>query len=217
MIFVPIAAKFLHKINENVVLTFFEHEWNLHFALPFSWKTFYCSAIAFSIADLIYYLVCPKIIKENVDYKSFNDKGKGIPQIVDYFSDVLYAQIKHLQFSSIKRDVDDFVDLVSSTPRNDSDDLSSIMINPNTGDSVDSFNNSKRNIDTPEEYICSNLPPLLSDFKQSSAQNAFWFVYDIAKEMNKNYRFAASLFYLIGFLAIFFIIAKNTYYVFFKI
>lgn len=81
---VPIAAKFLSQLDDNVTLTIFQHQFNVLLNLPFSWKMFYFGALCFSLSNVMYLARCYPIVKENRSYFDFEKNGKGKLQIVQY-------------------------------------------------------------------------------------------------------------------------------------
>ena len=91
LIFVPISARMLATVNQTVTLTFLGGDWALALELPFSWKIFYLSAVAFSIGNLIFTLACPKIILDQATYTEFSADGKSSGQVVDYYAEILQS------------------------------------------------------------------------------------------------------------------------------
>lgn len=72
---VPIGAKLLSSVNEQVVLF---GGLTINMTLPFSWKAFFFAAISFSIANLAYRITCPEPLKLFKDWSDFKQKGSPL-------------------------------------------------------------------------------------------------------------------------------------------
>jgi hypothetical protein len=81
LLFVPLAARGLANVKENLALTIFGDVINVSFDLPFSWKVFYYAAVCFSIAGIIYSWRCPAIVKRYAAFPAFVDEGRGVPYL----------------------------------------------------------------------------------------------------------------------------------------
>ena len=86
--FVPIAAKILENVGSEVILHAFGPPLRLHLALPFSWIVFYFSAVSFALAELIYLVRCPRIVRDQSTYTQFRDAGKGVEHLDNYIYEV---------------------------------------------------------------------------------------------------------------------------------
>lgn len=83
LIIVPLAAKLIAVLPDEIVLLGVPV--NLKdVSLPFSWKVFYFSTIAFTGATVIYALRCPRIIKRYPDFASFERSGQTLSHLADY-------------------------------------------------------------------------------------------------------------------------------------
>ena len=85
---VPIAAKVLSEINEDIRMKIFGQDFNFIFSLPFNWKMFFFSALFFSIGNVIFNLFCPKIIKDHLTLSGFTGDGKFEDHLHDYAKDI---------------------------------------------------------------------------------------------------------------------------------
>lgn len=85
---VPIAAKLLEHVSGTVTLNVSATPIKLHLGLPFSWVAFYLSAVSFAIAELIYLLRCPRVVRDQATYTQFRDAGKGVEQLDKYIYEV---------------------------------------------------------------------------------------------------------------------------------
>jgi hypothetical protein len=81
---VPILVKLLEHVDEKALITAFGYTFEAQLSLPFSWVAFYFSALAFAIANLVFQIRCPSIIKEQRDYFKFRQSGKGVEHL-DYY------------------------------------------------------------------------------------------------------------------------------------
>lgn len=81
---VPVLAKVLYKINDNLHFNIFGQHIELVFSLPFSWQVFFFCALCFGIANTIVAVFCPKIIKDHLSYSGFRGDGKGDDHLQEY-------------------------------------------------------------------------------------------------------------------------------------
>jgi hypothetical protein len=86
--FVPLVAKTIAPLNRVITIPLFDVTWRINLSLPFSWKIFYFSAVAFGIANAVLVLACPHIVKSYRVYAQFRDDGLGGSQVLKYFLDV---------------------------------------------------------------------------------------------------------------------------------
>lgn len=84
LLIVPIIAKSFSQIESVADITVYGHQFTIHLGLPFSWKIFYFSALAFVIANLIYGWKCYPIIQENSNYADFLNAMKSFRHIQEY-------------------------------------------------------------------------------------------------------------------------------------
>jgi hypothetical protein len=103
-IVVPVIAKFFDKVEEIVTIELFNKKFELHLSLPFSWKVFFFMAIIFLIANIIYSLFCPRLIKETASYSDFLEQKRSQNELSSYYKDIenkgltmnLNDNIKHM-------------------------------------------------------------------------------------------------------------------------
>jgi len=86
LIIVPIAAKLLSKINNELVFTAFDQEIHIVLSLPFSWQAFFFCSLCFSFANTVVLVFCPKVIKEHLSFSGFRGDGKSDNQLEEYFN-----------------------------------------------------------------------------------------------------------------------------------
>ena len=87
--FVPLVAKILRHVN-SVNIEFYKEIIKLDLELPFSWQLFFWGALFTSIANLIYAIKCPDIIKNFDDFSEF-EQGAS-----DFGAKYLYSFSKTL-------------------------------------------------------------------------------------------------------------------------
>ena len=81
---VPIAARLLENIDRNITLHIFDYALQLNTNLPFSWTLFFFSALSFSMASVIYFIWCPKLIVENNSYADFQNANRNNWHLAEY-------------------------------------------------------------------------------------------------------------------------------------
>ena len=64
-VIVPIAARILTSMPEEIPLPLFDRAIPLHLRLPFSWQIFYFASLTMAIGTIIYNWRCPKIVRGN--------------------------------------------------------------------------------------------------------------------------------------------------------
>jgi hypothetical protein len=74
MALVPLAAKMLSNVN-HIKIPMFDGSITIHLTLPFSWKILFYSSLSFAIANTLYIILCPPLIKIYKDFKDFVDRG----------------------------------------------------------------------------------------------------------------------------------------------
>lgn len=100
----PLAAKFLSKIEEHIEFTLSNQVYILDLTLPFSWSVFFFSALLFTAANILYYIFAPVIIKDNDDYGSFLESGKGREHLEKYSSGNLNTELVYFLRNNSKGD-----------------------------------------------------------------------------------------------------------------
>ncbi|BBJ23294.1 hypothetical protein W01_12210 [Candidatus Nitrotoga sp. AM1P] len=86
LLIVPVFAKFFEHIRNTATIELFSYKFTVSLALPFTWQVFYFSALCIVIANVIYQVFCPSIIKDHANYSHFKAEGKGINQLKKYSS-----------------------------------------------------------------------------------------------------------------------------------
>ena len=85
LMLVPIVAKCLSAVNEIATFTILSATISVPLSLPFSWKAFFFAALAFAVADLIWHIKCPGIIKKYSNYSDFVSQGRTVLDTKYYF------------------------------------------------------------------------------------------------------------------------------------
>lgn len=81
IVVVPIAAKLLDKVEDVVCITILSHPFTFHLSLPFSWNVLFMTGLAFMLANLIYEMYCPRLIKETTNYRDFSDQKRSAGEL----------------------------------------------------------------------------------------------------------------------------------------
>lgn len=92
---VPFLAKSFSKIEDIATISIFEYKFSMVLELPFSWLVFYASSIAFVLANVLYQLYCPELIKEHINYSSFTQAGKLFTHLKEYEKHLISTNVKH--------------------------------------------------------------------------------------------------------------------------
>ena len=90
LVLVPLCAKILSHIGDELYLTIFGETFIITMALPFSWKAFFYASVAFSAASLGYAISCPAIVRDCESFSGFVEQGKGATQIIEAFQSYLW-------------------------------------------------------------------------------------------------------------------------------
>lgn len=110
LVIVPISAKFLSNLSSPTEITFLGHTFQAVTELPFSWQTFFFSALCFSIANLIYMIFAPTIVKDYKDFSDFLNSGKGEKQLKEYLGGLPKDRLEHVErlrkLTGIERKID---------------------------------------------------------------------------------------------------------------
>ncbi|MFK8068374.1 MAG: hypothetical protein AB8D52_09015 [Gammaproteobacteria bacterium] len=85
---VPVAAKSLAKLDDLIEINIFGYGFVLDTNLPFSWKIFYVSAFLIVLANIVFIVHCPKIIKKFNDYSDYDLGGNQIQQLLPYVQEL---------------------------------------------------------------------------------------------------------------------------------
>lgn len=85
---VPALAKLLEALESPVVMEALGPGWVLTLELPFSWKVFYFSALAFAVGTITYHLRCPRLIRDHSDLGDFGRQGKSLAELWHYAAEV---------------------------------------------------------------------------------------------------------------------------------
>lgn len=78
---VPITAKLMEKVQDQVSLDVFGHTYLIQLELPFSWKVWFVAALAFMLANFIFNVWCPIIIKETESYRDFAEQKRSFGEL----------------------------------------------------------------------------------------------------------------------------------------
>lgn len=88
---VPVSTKALANLKNVVEITVFGEKFEIVLSLPFSWKVFYLSAICFVIANIIFLLRCPRLVRDHPHFDDFQRQGKRLAELAIYSDDIAFA------------------------------------------------------------------------------------------------------------------------------
>ncbi len=74
---VPISAKLLEGVQGVVTVELFGHKFPIHLTLPFSWKVLFFAAMLFLLANIVFTVFCPVLIKETESYSDFANQQRS--------------------------------------------------------------------------------------------------------------------------------------------
>jgi hypothetical protein len=89
LVIVPVAAKLLSKIENELTITLGNQDIVLDMRLPFSWELFFFSALCFVVGNILYLMFCPAIIKDHTNYGNFKEVGGTDAHLSDYRDQIL--------------------------------------------------------------------------------------------------------------------------------
>lgn len=79
---VPLCAHLLAKTGSQINIPLWKSTLTITLGLPFSWKMFYFSSVAFAAASFLYSTQCPSLVRDYDRFSDFADQGKGARHIV---------------------------------------------------------------------------------------------------------------------------------------
>ncbi|NQZ57716.1 MAG: hypothetical protein HRT88_09670 [Lentisphaeraceae bacterium] len=175
----------LRSIDEFIDLTLFGASIKLSTSLPFSWQLFFIAACLFSVANIIYSISCPLIVKSYSNFTEFESQGKTRAQI--------NQAIKALVWSDKKGGIKpEYVEKMSSYLK---------------------FYQDGRERDEPQ--LDCNMIELLNDLTDIKGKNsnAFYYVYNISDVHNPKVITLTFGCYIVGLILFGVIAIQNIYYV----
>lgn len=90
LVIVPTAAKLLRYVEDEyeIVATWLSKPLRIDVNLPFNWYVFFATATCFAVAQVVYWMRCPKIVKEHGDYGTYRAAYGGSLGLRNYIHDV---------------------------------------------------------------------------------------------------------------------------------
>lgn len=85
LILVPLAAKFLSLMPEQIEFHLMGADIPLSMGLPFRWKLFYFMALSFAVGQAVYAIRCPYLIKNYRDFKQYSESHIGSADLSQWF------------------------------------------------------------------------------------------------------------------------------------
>jgi len=88
-VIIPIVAKITEGISGEINLGLFNPPLVIKWDIPFSFKILYLATVFFTIANIIYTIFAPKIIKEYKSYSDFKEKEGSFESLKQMFEPLL--------------------------------------------------------------------------------------------------------------------------------
>tara|TARA_R110002049_G_scaffold292211_3_gene476534 strand:- start:228 stop:833 length:606 start_codon:yes stop_codon:yes gene_type:complete len=184
-------AKLFSKIQSPIEFSLGGEVMHLMLTLPFSWKLFFFSALVFTIGAILYNLIAPSIIKENMSFGEFLIDRKNHSHIVMYREELGISEEKIKSWG-----ID--VNALLSTQITFGSEIGGLKFtfyeeqwkNKIAEDKMEIFKLSERNLKN------KNLT------KDDQLESAFWVIYNYAIQCRKTLLVITALFYLAGFIMI---------------
>ena len=204
IITVPVLAKLLMKIGDVLPIKIGEVTFNINLSLPFSWQMFFFSALSFSLAQFIFNLVCPEIVKDFKNQREFENDGKTVIQLGSYLKDlVLCRNNSDYKKSGV------FLELVKKEHKmNNAKDIATQYLAHLNADQQFSIGSGVSANDF--EKATDILRPLTSERKKA----IFEYVYAVCKVQNPITRIIVVLLYMLGFILSAVVLLQNVISVF---
>ena len=103
---VPLLSKAIVKLPDTVVVPFFDRTFTISVQLPFSWYLLFVAAVFASVGNIVYAMMCPKLVKEFKDYSAFGKAQRG--------GDYLYPTLARVSLLTLDSTISDKVESVRS-------------------------------------------------------------------------------------------------------
>ncbi|PQJ58910.1 hypothetical protein BTO01_18855 [Vibrio jasicida] len=97
---IPFVAKNIEQLNQYL---------GLSIEITFSLSKLFYASLCFSIATIIYQIRCPSIIKEQNNFQTLSQEGKGPQHVANYFkagSEQFYSKLSKATMVKILEDFD---------------------------------------------------------------------------------------------------------------
>lgn len=213
LLVIPLLAKALEKINDNMQFNFFGNEIVITTTLPFSWQHLFWAACWFSVANIIYLLRCPELVKTYKTFTDFEADGKGQLQINAVLKSLAWVNDRR---NIIKQTIGKPEDIDPGVAKNLSGAVICYLWTYTSSEKL-SLNGIERKLDGEKakkklEKEVDYLGPNLFDDHigiPNKISNAFYFVDFIASRKNKIAILLATIAYGIGFYHLIRIVIAN--------
>ncbi|HCG6973394.1 hypothetical protein [Vibrio parahaemolyticus] len=185
---VPLSAKLLSNVKETVDFTLFGEQVTITTTLPFSWQLLFLSACCFTIANIVYSIFCPEVFKNYRTYAEFKESGKTLLQVNYAIKSICWCpknnKVKERYFQVLCKYFSHF--------------------------GCDEF--------TTARELNENALSAFDDGSRSTegggfANNAFYYVQDIADSHNKAAIVVSIAFYSVGLILVSVLAVQNFIYV----
>lgn len=96
-VIIPIFAKVTEGISGQINLGLFEPPLIIQWDIPFSFKVLYLATVFFTLANIIYTIFSPKIIKDYKSYSDFKEKEGSFESLKQMYEPLLERSDKEYQ------------------------------------------------------------------------------------------------------------------------
>lgn len=184
---VPVLAQLLIKVGPDVAISAWGSQITLTLQLPFSWKMFFYSSVAFAIASLIYSVRCPAFVRDCDTFSDFTNQGKGSRQVLDAFASLTWERMGKRETIHHILELNEFInDFLTDGEESHTRDrkFPACMTRLRT-----------------ERIDAVRLP------------DAFWYVWNQLDESRPTYRATCAIFFALGFVLITAVAIQNLIFV----
>jgi hypothetical protein len=184
---VPVAARTLSSLDDVIDLTMFGASMQITTSLPFSWQLLFLAACCFTVANILYSVFCPDILKQYQSFSEFKEHSKTLLQVNGAMKNMVWSnKIPGIKPNYTKQARSYFKHY------------------------CDRSEMSERDMEQEGLKVFDNIDLAI---KANVTNNAFYFVQNIADEYNPYAIKAALIFYGIGLLMVSIIAIENIVYV----
>jgi hypothetical protein len=189
IVIVPIAARVLSRVESAFQLDLGGRSIQLELSLPFSWELFFYGALFTSLANALYALACPWLVKRFPTYGAFSGEGRGPNQLREEFTNLL-ASASHVADADLKNIVSDYYTAYATADADTTRDVAALS---NRLQAV---------------AVSEKITP-----DSARTSEAFWYVRDYYDLVRPHWRAAVSLGYGLGFALFGIVLAQNILFV----
>jgi len=174
----------MDQIPTTLRIPWYEKTLELSLSLPFTWQLFFFSAASIALANLVYTIWCPEIIRNYHTFSDFEKEGRGPYQLLELYSNSVLYKSRTTSEREVRESVREF--------------YSSYCVQNET------VSKNVRNQSVPLVRILSDLK-----IQDTSLQGAFWHVRNFMEKVRFLARALCIVLYTIGFMLVSVIALEN--------